>query len=289
MRGGCEGERVVFVYTQERVLATRSLIDRRLKQLVPIREGPHSLIFRAALYSLLLPGKRLRPFLTLSVLEEYEIPVYRGVDPSCALEMVHTYSLIHDDLPCMDNDDIRRGKPSLHKAFGEGTALLAGNFLLTRAFEIVADHPRLLTILTSRCGADGLIGGQLVDLLYEGRKVDWGTLQFIYLNKTAALFSTALEFGGVIAEVSEGDRIALKMAGQYFGVAFQLRDDLSDSISEGSGKCSDLINKKATCLSLFSRERAEELITFFLGRALSSLPRKMSSLRELFFHHLKAD
>jgi len=280
----------MFVHTRERVLATRALIDRRLKQLIPLRDGPHSLIFKAALYSLLLPGKRLRPLLTLSVLGEYDTPVCRGVDPSCALEMVHTYSLIHDDLPCMDDDDVRRGKPSLHKAFGEGVALLAGNFLLTRAFEIIADNTQLLTMLISHCGADGLIGGQLADLLYEGRKVDWDTLQFIYLNKTAALFSTALEFGGVIAEVSEGDLLALKMAGQYFGIAFQMRDDLSDSPSERVEKrCSDLINKKATCLSLFSRERAEELIALFLGRALSSLPRRMPSLKALFLQHIKAD
>lgn len=270
---------------QDLIPAKRSLINTHLKKLIPVIDGPHALIFEAALYSLLLPGKRLRPLLTLSALEDYEVPIQEGLDAACALEMVHTYSLIHDDLPCMDDDDMRRGKATLHKVFGEGHAVLAGDFLLTRAFEILANEPELLTILASRAGGNGLIGGQVVDLLYEGKEIDWETLQFMYLGKTAALFSAALEFGGVIAEASDKDRAALKTAGEHFGMAFQIQDDLSDAVNEES---SDIINKKATCLTLFTKEKAEDMAASFLEQALNSLPKSMPSLETIFLSYSSA-
>ncbi|NGX50242.1 MAG: Farnesyl diphosphate synthase [Chlamydiae bacterium] len=261
---------------QESIVHKRNLIDAHLEKLIPLVEGPHGRLFEAARYSLLLPGKRLRPLLTLAVLEDYGVPIQEGLDAASALELVHTYSLIHDDLPCMDNDDFRRGKPTLHRVYGEGHAVLTGDFLLTRAFEVLAKEPELLAILASRAGGEGLIGGQVVDLLSEGEEIDWERLEFMYKGKTAALFSAALEFGAVIAESSDEDRAALKRAGECFGIAFQIRDDISD------GTSSDLIKQKATALTLFGRERAEELAASFLEEALSSLTRELPTLEKIF-------
>lgn len=266
---------------QDLISTKRSLINSHLKTLIPTITGPHAALSEAALYSLLFPGKRLRPLLTLSVLEDYDITIQQGLTAACAVELMHTYSLIHDDLPCMDNDDLRRGKATLHKVFGEGHALLTGNFLLIRAFEVLTHKPDLLTILTSSIGANGLIGGQLIDLLYEGEKTDWDTLYLMYLGKTSALFSAALECGAVIAKASDRDRAALKIAGQYFGIAFQMYDDLSEaSIS------SDTIKKKATCLTLFTRDRAKDIALSFLEKAVGSLPQNTSSTKTIFLAHL---
>lgn len=272
--------------TQDLITTKRSLINQRLSALVPLIEGPHMLLYEAARYSLLLPGKRLRPQLTLAVLEDYDTPIEEGLDAACALEMVHTYSLIHDDLPCMDDDDLRRGKPTLHKVYGEGQAVLAGDFLLTRAFEVVAHDPDLVSILASRAGGEGMIGGQVVDLLSEGEEIDWGTLTFMYLGKTAALFSAALEFGAVIAGASIEHRNALKEVGALYGMAFQIRDDILDVTADekemGKTANSDITNKKATSLTLFSKEKAEEMAASFLDQALRALPKKsMPSLESI--------
>lgn len=275
--------------TQDSILQKRSLINVHLKKLIPPIDGPHSLLFEAARYSLLLPGKRLRPCLCLSVLEDYEVPIQNGLDAACALEMVHTYSLIHDDLPCMDDDDLRRGKPTLHTIYGEGQAVLTGDFLLTHAFEILAKEPELVTILATQAGGHGLIGGQVVDLLHEGKAIDWEILEFMYRGKTSALFSAALEFGAVIAEASQEDRAALKKCGEYFGIAFQIQDDLLDvngeTASIGKPIGSDLSKQKATCLTLFDKEKAEALATSFLNKALDVLPKKLPSLETLLLSY----
>lgn len=273
--------------THEPILQKRSLINERLDALVPLKNGPYALLFEAARYSLLLPGKRLRPALCLSVLEDYDVPIDIGIDAACALELVHTYSLIHDDLPCMDDDTIRRGKPTLHTVYGEGHAVLTGDFLLTRAFEIIAYSPSLVSILATQAGGEGLIGGQVVDLLSEGKTIDWETLECMYLGKTAALFAASLEFGGVIAGLSEDERVPLKIAGKYFGLAFQIQDDLADGYSEESSSplaslSSDQIKEKATSLTLFGTDKAAQLATTFLNRAIESLPNKLSSVKALF-------
>jgi geranylgeranyl diphosphate synthase type II len=212
-----------------------SLINEYLEQLIPIKEGPHSLLYEGARYSLLLPGKRLRPLLLLKVLQDYEVPIEKGLDAAAALEMIHTYSLIHDDLPCMDDDDLRRGKPTHHKIYGEGQAVLAGDFLLTYAFEVLAKSglpSEIITIISSAAGGEGMIGGQVVDLLTEGKESDWDTLLFMYLGKTAALFSAALECGAVISGASYSEQAAFRNAGKYFGIAYQIRDDVLDVTSD---------------------------------------------------------
>lgn len=266
----------------------RSLINERLDQLVPLKEGPHSLLFEAARYSLLLPGKRLRPLLLLSVLETHHIPIEAGLDAACALEMIHTYSLIHDDLPCMDNDDLRRGSPTLHKIYGEGQAVLAGDFLLTHAFQILAQSalpPKVIAIIAEAAGGDGMIGGQVVDLLTEGKEVNWDTLLFMYLGKTAALFSAALEAGAVIADLPYSEQMALRNGGKYFGIAYQITDDIldvtSDEKSLGKPIGSDKKNHKSNCLSLFGLEKAQELASNFREKALEALPENSIQTQKL--------
>ncbi|MDJ0652267.1 MAG: polyprenyl synthetase family protein [Simkaniaceae bacterium] len=265
-----------------------SLIDERLSQLITEKDGPQSLLYEAARYSLLLPGKRLRPLLLLKVLEDYGIPIEKGLDAAAAIEMVHTYSLIHDDLPCMDDDDLRRGKPSLHKIYGEGQAVLAGDFLLTYAFEVLAKSslPReIITIIAKAAGSKGMIGGQVVDLLSEETKPDWDTLLFMYLGKTAALFSAALECGAVISGTSYSEQTAFRNTGKYFGLAFQIHDDILDVTSDektlGKPVFSDAKNKKSTCLSLFGLEKAKAISSSFLEKALNALPEKALNVQGL--------
>lgn len=260
-------------------LTLRSLINERLEALIPLKEGPHSLLYEAARYSLLLPGKRLRPLLLLSVLQDHAIPIEAGLDAACALEMIHTYSLIHDDLPCMDNDDLRRGKPTLHKIYGEGQAVLTGDFLLTHAFQILAQSAlpqQVITIIAKRAGGDGMIGGQVVDLFTEGKETNWDTLLFMYLGKTAALFSAALEVGAVIANLPYSNQMALKHGGKYFGIAYQMTDDILDITSDeetlGKPIRSDEKNHKSNCITLFGLERAKELAANFHEKALETLP-----------------
>ena len=176
--------------TLDSIQTNRSLIESRLRHLIPAIDAPHALLFEAARYSLLSSAKRLRPLLVLSVLEDFDKPVEWGLDPACALEMVHTYSLIHDDLPCMDNDDLRRGKPTLHKIYGQGQAVLTGDYLLTHSFHVITTAPHLnpatkielIKLLSERAGGNGMIGGQVVDLLSEGKKIDRDTLNFMYEN-----------------------------------------------------------------------------------------------------------
>ncbi len=259
------------------ILHTR--INERLKELLPKREGLHFLLFEGAHYSLMLPGKRLRPLLLLSILKDYNIPIERGLDVACALEMIHTYSLIHDDLPCMDDDDLRRGKPSLHKVYGEGQAILVGDFLLTYAFEILATcgvSQEITAIIAKAAGGHGMIGGQLVDILFERKKIDWNILQFMYLGKTAALFSAAFECGAFLSGTPLKEQKALKKCGELYGVAFQMQDDILDVTSDtstlGKPAKSDIAKEKSNCITLFGMEKAAEIAATYKKRALKMLP-----------------
>ncbi len=266
----------------------RTRVNERLKKLLPKREGLHFLLFEGAHYSLMLPGKRLRPLLLLSALKDYNIPIGKGLDVSCALEMIHTYSLIHDDLPCMDDDDLRRGKPSLHKVYGEGQAVLVGDFLLTYAFEVLATcgvPQKITAIIAKAAGGHGMIGGQLVDILFEGKAIDWNVLQLMYLGKTSALFSAALECGALLSGTSLKEREALKKCGELYGVAFQMQDDILDVTSDtstlGKPAGSDISKNKSNCVTLFGRERATEIADEYKKRALETLPSHCHNISRL--------
>lgn len=276
----------------------RDRIDTTLYELVPSLDAlPYSPLFASARYSLLSPGKRIRPLLTLTVADSYGIPLEHALYPACALEMVHTYSLIHDDLPCMDDDDLRRGRPSLHKTVPEWHALLTGDFLLTYSFEVLSNAPFLdaeqklvmIRSLSFHAGAHGMVGGQMVDLHFEGQTADWNILEQMHRGKTAGLIIAALEFGGIIARAPAEDIASLKKAGCALGIAFQLIDDILDytSTTEELGKPvgSDRDRAKSTSVSLLgiaqAKEKAEALLQS-AESALHALSRPAPLLHALF-------
>lgn len=239
-------------------------------------ERPESLR-EAMRYSLLAGGKRLRPILCLAAFELAGGEGDLAMPTAVALEMIHTMSLIHDDLPAMDNDDLRRGRPTNHKVFGEAAAILAGDALLTRAFEMVAlrspgvPAPRLLQVvgeLALASGAPGLVGGQVVDLESEGQQVDLDTLEYIHLHKTGALLRACVISGALVAGAEESLQQALHIYARGIGLAFQIIDDILDvtASSEVLGKTAgkDLVADKTTYPKLLgleeSRRRAEALI-----------------------------
>jgi geranylgeranyl diphosphate synthase type II len=239
-------------------------------------ERPDSLR-EAMRYSLLAGGKRLRPILCLAACELAGGEANLAMPTAVALEMIHTMSLIHDDLPAMDNDDLRRGRPTNHKVYGEANAILAGDALLTRAFEMVAlrspgvPAERLLAVvgeLSLASGAPGLVGGQVVDLESEGREVDLDTLEYIHLHKTGALLRACVLSGALIAGASEPLLAALTTYARGIGLAFQIIDDILDvtASSEVLGKTAgkDLAADKTTYPKLLgleeSRRRADDLV-----------------------------
>ena len=228
-------------------------------------------------YSLLAGGKRLRPILCLAACEFVGGNSELALPTAVALEMIHTMSLIHDDLPAMDNDDLRRGRPTNHKVYGDAVAILAGDALLTRAFEMVAlrspgvPNERLLKVvgeLSLLAGAPGLVGGQVVDLESEGKAVDLETLEFIHLHKTGALLKACVTSGALIGGASEEVLDALKTYAKGIGLAFQIIDDVldvtasSDVLGKTAGK--DLVADKTTYPKLLgldeSRKRANDLV-----------------------------
>jgi geranylgeranyl diphosphate synthase, type II len=207
------------------------LIDRELEKLIPPSSPLYPTLFEGARYSLLAPGKRIRPLLTLYAAEALEKGSSgKALQPACALEMVHCYSLIHDDLPCMDDDDFRRGRPTLHRVYNEGMAVLIGDYLLTRAFETLVSAPELradqkvslVAALSRAGGGDGMIGGQVMDIQKHQN------IHEVHRRKTAALFHCALEFGGIATDASQEILEKLTRFGDLFGELFQIVDDILD-------------------------------------------------------------
>jgi geranylgeranyl pyrophosphate synthase len=252
------------------------LIENKLAELVSEKGLPFNSLFEAGRYSLLAGGKRLRPILTLATAEVFGIQNQAAIQPACALEMIHTYSLIHDDLPCMDDDDFRRGKPSLHKAFKEDLAVLTGDFLLTYAFEILSTAPflsadikiALVQVLAENAGAFGMIGGQVMDIEAESKSININYLQSIHLHKTGALITAAILFGGLLGKATSEELETLKSFGFELGLAFQMIDDVLDVTSE---KNSDAKNGKTTYVSLLGIEATRELAHKHYQKALESL------------------
>jgi len=265
-------------------LKTQShLIEEELDRLIPARHGPYQQLFESARYAILGGGKRLRPILTLTTTRMLEGNVQFALRPACTLEMIHTYSMIHDDLPCMDNDDYRRGKLTVHKKYSEGHAVLTGDYLLTYAFELLASDPhlnaekkaQLITILARQSGSDGMIGGQVMDLIYEGQKVSLDTLRLLHRNKTAALITAAIEFGGIIANANPSQLDSLRQFGEAIGLAFQVIDDILDITSSeakhGRSIASDIRNEKSTYVSLLGIEQAQSYALNFYNQAIKAL------------------
>lgn len=211
---------------------TLPLIEQTLQELIPADQVPYGSLYRASRYAL-EGGKRLRPLLMLAVLEGFNIPIQKGLYPACALELIHCYSLIHDDLPCMDDDDFRRGKPSLHRAFPESHAILTGDYLLTHAFEILCQAPELssteklslIKTLSQLAGSHGMIGGQIMDMEAKKTAHDSSFLLQMQVHKTGSLMVAALEFGAILAHQNP---LPFKKIGEKLGLGFQIYDDIVD-------------------------------------------------------------
>lgn len=245
------------------------LIEKTLHELIKDLEGPQPLK-DAMLYSLQAGGKRIRPLYTLAVLQELDIHNEDAIIVASTIEMIHTYSLIHDDLPAMDNDDLRRGKPTNHKVFGEALAILAGDALVTLAFGIIARLKNispdlkidLIDKLSFSAGAEGMVGGQVLDMLGEGQTLTLEQLEEVHLNKTGALLSYSILAGAIITNVSEEIRSALERYAFHIGLAFQIQDDILDveGTSEQLGKTAgkDLKSEKNTYPSILTMEGAKK-------------------------------
>jgi geranylgeranyl diphosphate synthase, type II len=266
----------------------RRLVEHALEAALPAESHWPPTIHRAVRYSLFAGGKRIRPLLVLAAGEAVGGGPDALVPLACAVEMIHTYSLIHDDLPAMDNDDLRRGKPTSHKVFGEAIAILAGDALLTRAFHLLADAPldaapedvrrrlRASAILGEAAGTSGLIGGQVADLEAEGRQdVTVGDLERLHRAKTGALLAACLVGGGVLGGAGESDLLRLAQYADAVGLAFQVVDDVLDA-TEGADKLGKTAGKdaaagKATYVRLMGIDGAREIAARLLPEALAAI------------------
>lgn len=247
-------------------------------------------------YSLSNGGKRIRPVLALEFAKACGGTREECIPLACAVEFIHTYSLIHDDLPCMDNDDMRRGKPSCHKQFNEATALLAGDALLTGAFEIISDSDLsddkkvlAISLLSQNAGVNGMIGGQVIDLLYEQGDPDVKQLLSVYKLKTGALISAACLLGCISASATQDQLNAASKFAYSLGVAFQIQDDILDVIGDeeklGKPIGSDLENNKTTYVSLVGIQKAKKIVKQLTENAVSQLEyfENVSFIKELAY------
>jgi len=277
----------------------RTVVDKVLESLVPPVKTYPPKVFEAMRYSLFAGGKRLRPILAVASAEAIGANTTGLLPIAGTLELIHTYSLIHDDLPAMDDDDVRRGRPTCHKVYGEAMAILAGDGLLNMAFETLSDARRIKTVPAQRLvaiireislasGAFGMVGGQVVDMESEGKDVDFPTLEYIHTHKTGALIRASVRVGALYAKASEKRMKALTRYGEMAGLAFQIADDVLDIVGkqEETGKDvgSDLKKGKKTFPSFYglaeSRRRAQEVADHAV-EALKDLDRKADPLREL--------
>lgn len=258
------------------------LIDAALKKtLPPLKAEPRS-VHAAMRYSVLGGGKRFRPILVLAAAEACGEHTEKAIPAAVAVELIHAYSLIHDDLPCMDDDDWRRGKPSCHRKFGEAYAVLAGDALLTLAFEVLSRpkpsevSQRLIQTLSHAAGSSGMIGGQAVEKWHEGKDMNLATLTYIHVNKTGQLIRACCQMGALSVQARPLAVRALNRYGEYLGVAFQIIDDIIDSdgyvkiasLKEAREEAEELIEKAKLELKPLGRrgERLKEIADFVLRR-----------------------
>ena len=277
------------------------LVDKNLDEYMPICYPED--IFKAMKYTLMLPGKRLRPVMCIETARLLGCDIEKVLPSACALEMLHVQSLIHDDLPCMDNDDFRRGKPSNHKVFGEANAVLAGDALLTFAPQLIIEKSkglsaeqivRIIHEYTKFAGAYGLIAGQVVDIESEGGKLVKSpeeTLDFIHLNKTAVLFRLAVRVGAIAAGAEEEVIEEFDNFAKKFGLAFQIYDDIMDEISsfEEMGKTvgKDKNSGKLTYVSLYGLEEAENKFKTLIKECYGIIEKYHSKIFEEILNKLE--
>ena len=246
-------------------------VDRALDSYLPAEDTLPVTLHKAMRYSVFAGGKRIRPVLMIAACEAVGGDAERVLPAACAMEMIHTYSLIHDDLPAMDDDDFRRGRPTNHRVFGEAAAILAGDALLTEAFILLSDAQinarvpaeircRVLHTIARCAGSQGMVGGQVVDMESEGKTIDLPTLQYIHTRKTGALILAAIQTGALLGGADEASLAALTRYGEAAGLAFQIADDILDVVGDqaviGKDVGSDQERGKATYVALLGLEEA---------------------------------
>ncbi len=261
-----------------------TLTDALIERLLVVPPGLEARVYEAMRYSALAPGKRMRPLLVLAGARLFGVARLSALQVAAAVEMVHAYSLIHDDLPAMDNSDLRRGRPTCHKAFDEATAVLAGDGLLTMAFEVLA-HPdthgdpavrcELVSALATAAGAAGMVGGQMIDLIAERQPLDIGAITRLQRMKTGALIAFACEAGAILGKAGSELRIALRGYAHDLGLAFQIADDLLDvegsAAETGKPVGADAAAGKATFVSILGVERARAQAGLLVDQAVAHL------------------
>jgi geranylgeranyl diphosphate synthase, type II len=261
----------------------RLSVDAQLEKLLPAESVQPPSIHAAMRYSVFAGGKRIRPILCLESARIFDVEVSPALYPGCAIEFIHTYSLIHDDLPALDNDDLRRGKPTSHKKFGEATAILAGDALLTLAFETIAVTPvsaerrvAMVTEIAASAGTvKGMVGGQVADLEAEGKPVSPEMLEYIHRSKTAALIRASITAGALCAGAPVDDVARLRRFGETIGWAFQVTDDILDveesSAALGKTAGKDIAQQKATYPAVYGLERAHQIAKELADKGISEL------------------
>ncbi len=262
----------------------RELIDRYLDIFLPSEDRRPYILHRAMRYAVFAGGKRLRPILVLFSSEMFSSSYTQAIPAACGVELIHTFSLIHDDLPALDNDDLRRGKPACHRAFSEDVAILAGDALLVHGLRLIIHEGvnwaisseklvKIGDVITSVLGTGGLVGGEMEDLLAEGKNIDHEDLLFIHTHKTADFIRASLEIGAMIGNADEKSLSLISKFGHEIGIAFQIKDDILDI--EGNEKIlgkpvgSDKKKKKATYPLLFGMDRAKKELLDRIEKALS--------------------
>jgi geranylgeranyl diphosphate synthase type II len=276
--------------------ADHSIVEAALEKLLPPESTQPPSIHRAMRYSVFAGGKRLRPILAYESARLFAQNEDAAVPIGCALEFIHTYSLIHDDLPALDNDDLRRGKPTCHKVFGDAIAILAGDALLTLAFQTLAEAPldparrvRVIAEVAAAAGTvGGMVGGQVADLEAEGKPATEETLEYIHRSKTAALIRGAILAGAIAGGATNEDVERLRRFGDNIGWAFQVVDDILDveesSAALGKTAGKDQAQKKATYPALYGLEKSHQIATELAAKAMKELDgygERASRLREL--------
>lgn len=288
-------------YLEERKI----LVDKALKKFMPEPSGLAGDVIRAMNYTLFAGGKRIRPVLCIAGSEAVGGSADDVVPVACAIELIHAYSLIHDDLPVMDNDDFRRGRPTNHKVFGEAVALLAGDSLLTLAFNLMASYGldkngekkallRVIDLIASSAGYKGMVGGQMVDISYEGKDPDPTVVEYIHRHKTGALIAASVTAGTILAGGNEQEVKSINRYGQQIGLAFQIADDIlnieGDRNVMGKGIGSDKVRGKITYPSVFGISESKNIQTRLIDHAIESLNRfdeRAEPLRDLARYIIK--
>lgn len=272
------------------LIEKKAKIDCALSECLKKTPNVPPLLEEGLNYALFPGGKRLRPIITLASAELTHQKHRAALWVACGVELIHTYSLVHDDLPCIDNDDYRRGKLTCHRRYSEGVAVLIGDALLTRAFEIISERvsPASLSVritreLASAVNAQGLIGGQIVDLINKGKKLSLKEIEYIHFNKSTRLFIASARAGGLLATLSKERLQAIGEYGQYFGSAFQLLDDLCDAQK-------DALRGIPNITQFYSENEIRKKASYFVKKAIQSLApfKNAQALKELARALLKA-